>query len=106
MRNVTGDLPIVSARRPVNLAPQTLRFRRVKERRGPLNIRLWIPLTPLLALVSPVVMIASPFARLSRRTRNVPTVRAAWELGNALMALSGTSVMVETPEVAIRIYIF
>ncbi|HLZ85459.1 MAG TPA: hypothetical protein VKQ54_17995 [Caulobacteraceae bacterium] len=99
------DLPIVSWRRPVNLAPQTPRFTRVRERRRPVTIRLWIPLTPLLALVSPVVMLASPFARLASRGRRVPTVRAAWALGAVLMSLSGTAVSVETPRATIRILI-
>jgi hypothetical protein len=70
-----------------------------------MRLRLWIPLTPLLALLSPIVLLASPFARLSRRTRHVPTVRAAWALGGVLMALSGTTVNVETRDAVIRIYI-
>ncbi len=106
MRDVMKDLPIVSWRRPVNLAPQPLRFSRARVRRGPVTIRLWIPLTPLLALVSPVVMLASPFARLGPRGRRVPTVRAAWALGAVLMSLSGTAVSVETPRATIRIHIF
>jgi hypothetical protein len=99
------DLPIVSWRRPVNLAPQTLNFSRVRARRGPVTIRLWIPLTPLLGLLSPFVMLASPLARLGRRGRRVPTIRAAWALGAVLMSLSGTAVSVETPRATIRIYI-
>jgi hypothetical protein len=110
------DLPTVSPDRPVNLtgarvsAPrirrETLHFTRVRRAHGPVTIRLWIPLTPLLALVSPFVMLASPFARIGRRTRHVPTVRAAWALGAVLMSLSGTSVSVETPRATIRIHIF
>jgi hypothetical protein len=102
------DLPIVSSNRPVNLArgrPETLHFTRVRGARGPVTIRLWIPLTPLLGLLSPFVMLASPFARLGRRGRNLPTVRAAWALGAVLMSLSGTSVNVETPRATIRIHI-
>jgi hypothetical protein len=102
------DLPIVSRDRPVDLTGTrrgTLNFRRAREARGPVTIRLWIPLTPLLGLMSPFVMLASPFARLGRRTRHVPTVRAAWALGAVLMSLSGTSVNVETPRATIRIHI-
>lgn len=102
------DLPIVSRDRPVNLTGtrgQTLRFHRVREARGPVTIRLWVPLTPLLGLLSPFVMLAAPFARLGRRTRHVPTVRAAWALGAVLMSLSGTAVSVETPRATIRIHI-
>jgi hypothetical protein len=105
MRNGMRQLPIVSSRRPVNLSgPRPLNFTRV--RRGPVTIRLWIPLTPLLALVSPLVMLASPFVRLGRRTRHTPTIRAAWALGAVLMSLSGTSVNVETPRATIRVHIF
>jgi len=103
------SLPIVSWRRPVNLTGmprKTARIHRVREARGPVTIRLWIPLTPLLALLSPLVMLAAPFARLGRRTRHVPTVRAAWALGAVLMSLSGTAVDVETPRATIRIHIF
>ena len=114
MRNVMRDLPIVSPDRPVNLAgaralgfrrPETLHFKRVRGARGPVRIQLWIPLTPLLGLLSPFVMLASPFARLGRRTRHLPTVRAAWAMGAALMSLSGASVHVETPRAVIRIHI-
>ena len=106
MRNVMRDLPIVSSNRPVNLAGQRpLNFTRAVAARGPVTIRLWIPLTPLLGLLSPFVMLASPLARLGRRTRHTPTVRAAWALGAVLMSLSGTSVNVETPRATIRIYI-
>jgi hypothetical protein len=69
------------------------------------TIRLWIPLTLLLGLLSPFVMLASPFVRIGRRTRHVPTVRAAWALGAVLMSLSGTAVSVETPRATIRIHI-
>lgn len=103
--NVMRDLPIVSSRRPVNLSgarPQDS----TRARRGRVTIRLWIPLTPLLALVSPLAMLASPFVRLGRRTRHTPTIRAAWALAAVLMSLSGTAVHVETPRAAIRIYIF
>jgi len=106
MRKVMRELPIVSPNRPVNLAGvRPLNFTRVRTARGPVTIRLWIPLTPLLGLLSPFVMLASPFARLGRRTRRIPTVRAAWALGAVLMSLSGTSVNVETRRATIRIYI-
>jgi hypothetical protein len=100
------DLPVVSADRPVNLAPPRREAARGRAARGPIRIRLWIPLTPLLGLLSPIVLLAAPLARLNRRTRHVPTVRAAWALGSVLMALSGTTVSVETREAVIRIYIF
>jgi hypothetical protein len=70
-----------------------------------MRIRLWIPLTPLLAMLAPFVLLASPLVRLGRHTRHVPAFRAAWGLGSVLMALSGTSVNVETREAVIRIYI-
>lgn len=106
MRNVMRDLPIVSSNRPVNIAGvRPVNFTRAGAARGPVTIRLWIPLTPLLGLLSPFVMLASPFARLGRRTRHTPTVRAAWALGAVLMSLSGTSVNVETPRATIRIFI-
>jgi hypothetical protein len=110
------DLPIVSPDRPVNLVHakvraalrvrrETLHFTRVRTARGPVRIQLWIPLTPLVGLLSPFVMLASPFARIGRRTRHVPTVRAAWALGAVLMSLSGTWVNVETARATIRIHI-
>ena len=69
------------------------------------SIRLWLPLTPLVLLLGPLVMVAAPLAALIPAGRRVNPVRAAWSLGGLLLALSGTRVSVDTPTVQLRIHI-
>ena len=68
-------------------------------------IRLWLPLTPLLLVLGPLVMIASPLAALTRSGRRIGPVRTAWAMGGLLLALSGTRFSVDTQTVQIRIHI-
>jgi hypothetical protein len=69
------------------------------------SIRLWLPLTPLVLLLGPLVMIAAPFAAFTRAGRRINPLRAAWTLGGVLLALSGTQVSVDTAAVQLRIHI-
>ena len=87
----------VAGQTPRNIPTATAPVRRA--------IRLWLPLTPFLLLLGPLVMVASPLASLTRAGRQIRPVRAAWLLGGLLLALSGTSVRVDTPKVRIRIHI-
>lgn len=73
---------------------------------GPLVLRLWIPLTPLLVLLSPAAMLAAPLARRQARARGMNPWAAAWALGAVLLSLSGTSVDVETRAARIHLRIF
>ena len=69
------------------------------------SVRLWLPLTALVLLLAPLVMVAAPFAALTRAGRRINPVRAAWTLGGLLLALSGTRVSVDTAAVQLRIHI-
>jgi hypothetical protein len=75
-------------------------------RRGPVAIRLWLPLTPLFALLAPFALVASPLIGVWRPMRGVSPIRAALTIGAVLMSLSGTVVSVDTRDAIIRIRIF
>ena len=77
-----------------------------RPRRGPVAIRLWLPLTPLFALLAPFALIASPLIGAWRPLRGVSPIRAALTLGAVLMSLSGTVVSVDSRDAIVRIRIF
>ncbi len=93
-----------------SVVPQSWREGRVRSwrARGPIAIRLWLPLTPLFLLLAPLVLIGAPLALLTpfgRRIRHRPW-RAAWAVGALLLSLSGTEVSVDNRATLIRIRIF
>ncbi len=73
--------------------------------RGPVDIGLWLPVTPLVLLLAPLVLIAAPLLMCHRAARRVASPRAAWALGAILLSLSGTAVAIDTPRARIRIRI-
>lgn len=69
-------------------------------------IRLWLPLTPLLWLLSPLPLVLAPAAWLApARVRPANPYLAAIALGRLLLSLSGTVVDVDTPDALVRIRI-
>jgi hypothetical protein len=70
-----------------------------RRRRG---VTLFLPISPLLAALGPLVFLASPPARTLPASRRL---KAAAALGATLLALSGADIAVETRHVLIRIRI-
>jgi len=69
-------------------------------------LRLWLPVTPLAALLSPLALVAVAVLQPILRRRGLSPWRIALSLGALLIALSGTLVEIETRAVRIRIAIF
>ena len=82
-------------------------------------VRLWLPLTPLWILLAPFALLLAPLlwlappllpdrrgAGLVRAAIAVRPFRTAFALGAVLLALSGTTVEVDTPDALVRIRIF
>ena len=69
-------------------------------------VRLWLPLTPLWLILSPFAILAAPLLLLAPRMRGVRPFRAAFAIGGALLALSGTVVDVDTPDAHVRIRLY
>jgi hypothetical protein len=69
-------------------------------------VRLWVPLTPLWVILGPFAILLAPLLALAPRMRGLRPFRAAFAIGAALIALSGTVVDVDTPDALVRIRIF
>ena len=69
-------------------------------------IALWLPLTPLWILLAPFALLLAPVLALIPATRGAPPFKTALTLGVALIAMSGTSVDVDTRDALVRIRIF
>ena len=76
------------------------------DRRGPVNIGLWIPTTVIFALLAPFALLATPFLYLAPRDIIPDPPRAVFGLGAVLFSLSGTVVDVDTPDARIRLHLF
>jgi len=69
-------------------------------------VRLWLPLTPLLWLLSPLPLIFAPLIWFApARVRPANPYLAALVLGRLLLCLSGTVADVDTPDALVRIRI-
>lgn len=99
MRSVQRWQSAVARRRD----PHAARSYRVA--RGPVLIRPWLPLKPLVALLSPLAMLAARLLDLHPAGRRLRPIRAAWALGGLLLSLSGTHIDVDSPRASIRIHI-
>ena len=69
------------------------------------SVRLWLPLTPLFALLAPFVFVAAPLVALHPDGRRAHPWRTAWALGALLLSLSGTEVSVDSAAAQVRIRI-
>ena len=72
-------------------------------RRG---VSLWLPLTPLFALLAPFALLLSLLGYLVPPRLRPDPVLAAIALGAVLLSLSGTDVDVDTPDARVRLRIF
>jgi hypothetical protein len=68
-------------------------------------VRLWLPLTPLWILLAPFALLLAPLLALARDTRDLPPYRAAFAVGRALLAMSGTVVDLDSRHALVRIRI-
>jgi hypothetical protein len=69
-------------------------------------VRLWIPSTPIFLLLAPFALLLIPLLYLAPPLRRFNCAAAVFVLGDALLALSGTVVDVDTPEALVRIRLF
>lgn len=107
---MSRSVPAPPARLPARSGPGRLDHARpnwrVLRRQGPVVVRLWIPLTPLVILLAPAAMLAAPLAHRQARARGMNPWAAAWALGAVLRSLSGTSVDVETRKARLHLKLF
>jgi hypothetical protein len=82
------------------------RLRPLRASRGRTVVRLWLPLTPLFALLSPFALIAAPLLDLHPAGRRARPIRNLWALGTVLLSLSGTLIDIDTPRARVSIRIF
>ena len=73
--------------------------------RRPVVIRLWLPLTPIFALLAPLAVLLIPFLYLAPPLRRMNCAAAVFVLGGMLLSLSGTVVDIEAPDARVHIKI-
>ncbi|THD70921.1 hypothetical protein [Phenylobacterium sp.] len=73
---------------------------------GRVVVRLWIPSTPIFMLLAPFALLLIPLLYLAPPLRRFNCAAAVFILGDALLALGGTVVDVDTPEALVRIRLF
>ena len=76
-----------------------------REARGPMNVGLWLPVTPFFWLLSPFAILLAPFLTLAPPMRGVNPYTAVVLIGQVLTSMSGAKVHVDTPDVRVRITI-
>jgi hypothetical protein len=69
-------------------------------------VRLWIPSTPIFLLLAPFALLLIPLLYLAPPLRRFNCAAAVFILGDALLALSGTVVDIDTPNALVRIRLF
>ena len=70
------------------------------------QIHLWIPVTPFLLLLSPLIFLIMGIAVLLPRPLGLNPAMAVLGIGRLLVALSGTEVDVDTRSSRVRLKIF
>jgi hypothetical protein len=97
------DLQAMSAR------AERLRWRLVRppeESKLRRPLRLWLPLTPLVILFAPLILLIMGIAVFLPRPLGVNPAQMVLGVGRVLMALNGTEVEVESPHASLLIKIF
>jgi hypothetical protein len=67
--------------------------------------RLWLPLTPILILLSPLLLLVAGIAVFLPRPLGMNPAQFVLGVGRVLMALNGTHVEVESPHASVLIKI-
>ncbi|MFL5297121.1 MAG: hypothetical protein ACJ798_12140 [Phenylobacterium sp.] len=68
-------------------------------------VRLWLPLTPLFLLLAPFALVLALFGYLVPPRWRPDPILAALAIGALLLALSGSDILVDTPDAHVRIKI-
>lgn len=76
-----------------------LRIRRPSHR----AIRLWIPVLPVLILLSPLFLLAAVAATITYLVMRINPVRAFVALGRVLRSARGTRIEIDLPEAQVSI---
>jgi hypothetical protein len=74
--------------------------------RAPTVVRLWLPLTPLFAVLAPFAIIAAPLISLYPPARGVSPWRTVWGIGAVLLSLGGAVVELKNHRLRLNIRIF
>lgn len=94
---------------PLGLAAMQTRAARTGEALRPRRrvvVRLWVPLTPIFWLLSPVPLALAPLIYLApARVRPADPFAAVLALGRLLTALGGAVVDVDTPDCLVQLRI-
>jgi hypothetical protein len=69
------------------------------------RLRLWLPLTPILILLSPLLLLIAGIAVFLPRPLGMNPAQFVLGVGRVLMALNGTHVEVESPHASVLIKI-
>lgn len=85
---------------------ERLRWRTVARPKRDRAIRLWIPVTPILLLLSPVILLAMGVAVFLPKPLGVNPAEMVLGIGRFLASLNGTEVDVEQERRSIRIRLF
>lgn len=85
---------------------ERLRWRTVARPKRDRAIRLWIPVTPILLLFSPVILLAMGVAVFLPRPLGVNPAAMVLGIGRFLASLNGTQVDVEQERRSIQIRLF
>lgn len=88
------------------LRSNQLTARSSEVRAAPKRFRLWLPLTPLLILLSPLLLLAIVIAAFLPYPLGVNPTHLVIEGVRTLLALHGTRVEVQSPDASILINIF
>jgi peptidoglycan/LPS O-acetylase OafA/YrhL len=68
-------------------------------------VRLWLPLTPLFLLLAPFALLLAPLGYLAPPRLRPDPFFAVFAIGELLLALGGTDILVDTPDAYVRIKI-
>jgi len=99
------DSRLTAGRQVARTPPPTARLQEQPQPRR-VVVRLWLPLTPLLLLLAPIPILLIPLLYLAPPLRGMNCAAAVFRLGDALLALSGTDIHVDTSDALVRIRIF
>lgn len=69
-------------------------------------VRLWLPLTILFLLLAPFALLLAPLLYLAPRRYRLRPFATVAGLGQVLLSLGGTVVLVDTPDALVRIRIY
>ncbi|OIQ67203.1 hypothetical protein GALL_512220 [mine drainage metagenome] len=85
---------------------ERLRWRTVARPRRDRSIRIWIPVTPILLLFSPLILLVLGIAVLLPRPIGIHPASLILGIGRFLASLNGTQVDVEQERRSIKIKLF